>query len=210
MADQLYLSLWFRNFRLGDLPASMVRVLHQARSEGDATGLGTATKVIAASSYPLDWNEAAAYQRAYFPEETEASMPEAAVAEAMEILHDDYAYEFETTWPLWTAESVGGLDPIWREEEHVLRIIGFGPQFDDGAYQQNGHVRVDLGTDTPFLEEEAPLDLESAEKLKENVQRLVDFVTRIEKNCGIENRLLWSESGENLAKKLIARLQKLN
>lgn len=203
MADQLYLSLWFRNFRLGDLPQALTRVLHQVREDDSA-------RIVAASSYPLDWNEAAAFQRAYFPEETEASKPEAAVADATEILHDDYAYEFETHWPLWTAESVGGLDPIWREEERVLRIIGFGPQFEDGAYQQNGHVRVDLGTDTPFLEEEAPLDLESAEKLKENVQRLVDFVTRIEKNAGIENRLLWSESGENLAKKLIARLQKLN
>ena len=105
---------------------------------------------------------------------------------------------------------MGGLDPIWREEERAIRVIGFGPQFDDAAYQQNGHVRIDLGIDTPFLEEEASLDLESAEKLKENVQRLVDLVGRIEKHCGVENRLLWSESGENLAKKLIARLQKLN
>ncbi len=203
MADQLYLSLWFRNFRLGDLPQALARVLHQVRADGRA-------RIIAASSYPLDWNEAAVYQRAYFNEETEASKPEAAVAEATEILHDDYAYEFETRWPLWTAESVGGLDPIWREEERALRVIGFGPEFDSGAYQQNGHVRIDLGTETPFLEEETPLDLESAEKLKENVQRLVDLVARIEKNCGIENRLLWSESGENLAKKIIARLQKLN
>ena len=203
MADQLYLSLWFPNFRLGDLPEALTRVLHQIRADGSA-------KIIAASSYPLDWNEAAAYQRAYFLEETEAAKPEFAVAEATELLHDDYAYEFETRWPLWDAESVGGLDPTWRDEERAIRVIGFGPQFDEGAYQQNGHVRIDLGIDTPFLEEEAPLDLESADKLKDNVQRLVDLVARIEKHCGIENRLLWSESGENLAKKLIARLQKLN
>jgi len=29
----------------------------------------------------------------------------------------------------------------------------------------------------------------------------------VEKNCGVTGRVLWSESEENLAQKLIARLQ---
>ena len=33
---------------------------------------------------------------------------------------------------------------------------------------------------------------------------------QVEKNCGVETRLLWTESEESLAQKLIARLQKLN
>jgi hypothetical protein len=41
-----------------------------------------------------------------------------------------------------------------------------------------------------------------------NVQKLVNFTTAVEKNTGISGRVLWSESEENLAQKLIARLQK--
>jgi hypothetical protein len=32
----------------------------------------------------------------------------------------------------------------------------------------------------------------------------------VEKNAGTATRLLWSESGENLAQKLIGRLQKVH
>jgi len=40
----------------------------------------------------------------------------------------------------------------------TIRIIGFGPHFEDGFYEQNGHIRVDLGTDTAFLQEDVDLD----------------------------------------------------
>jgi hypothetical protein len=39
---------------------------------------------------------------------------------------------------------------------------------------------------------------------------LIDFTTKAEKTSGASARLLWSESEENLAQKLIARLQKVN
>ena len=38
---------------------------------------------------------------------------------------------------------------------------------------------------------------------------LVNFTIAVEKNCGITGRVLWSESEENLAQKLIERLQKV-
>jgi len=37
----------------------------------------------------------------------------------------------------------------------------------------------------------------------------VDYINRAEKSVGAETRLLWSESDENLAQKLIARLQRV-
>jgi hypothetical protein len=39
---------------------------------------------------------------------------------------------------------------------------------------------------------------------------LVEVTNLIQENCGISSRLLWSDSGENLAQKLIARLQRVN
>jgi hypothetical protein len=171
---------------------------------------GGSERVHAAAAYPISWNEAPVYQRIYGQDELEASMPESAVAEATASLYDDYAYEFEMKWDLWVAEGAGGLDAIWREEPRIVRVTGFGPQFDEGAYDQNGNIRVDFGIDTPFLEDDVELDSTGVKHVEQNLQRLVVLTRAIELKCGISSRLLWSESGENLAQKLIARLQRVN
>jgi hypothetical protein len=204
MADRLYLSLWFPNFRLPALAPAIVSVLKQFG------GVGHSPRVHAAAAYPVSWNETPFYQRIYEEDEVQESGTERAVAEATEILHDDFAYEFELKWDLWVAETVGGLDPTWKQEPVVVRVVGFGPQFDEGAYEQNGQVRVDFGLDTPFLLEDVDLDQVDAEYIKRNVQKLVEVTNLIQDNCGISSRLLWSDSGENLAQKLIARLQRVN
>jgi hypothetical protein len=207
MADQLYLSLWYPNFRLTSLPAALEKVMEQF---GVVAG---SSRVKAAAAYPLSWNEAPAYQRVYDKEHEPDSVdsePRLAIPAAMEMLHDDFAYEFELLWELWTPEIGGGLDPVWRKEPSAVRIVGFGPQFDEAAWEQNGHVRVDFGPETPFLQEEVELDDEVADYVKQNVQLLVDFTNAVQQNGGISTRLLWSESGDSLAQKLIARLQSVN
>src|SRR5271156_4195269 len=132
MADRLYLSLWFPNFRLAALAPAIVSVLKQF---GEA---GRSARVHAAAAYPISWSETPFYQRIYEEEEVQESAPEQAVAEATQILHDDFAYEFELKWDLWGLEAVGGLDPTWKQEPTIVRVVGFGPAFDDGAYEQNG------------------------------------------------------------------------
>lgn len=212
MADQLYLSLWYPNFRLLALAPALIRVMEQF------SAIGGSSTVKAAAAYPLSWNEAPAYQRIYdqnlgepaSEEEVQAASPLQAVAACMELLHDDFAYEFELLWELWVPEQGGGLDPIWKKEPRVVRMVGFGPEFDQGAYEQNGHVRIDFGTDTPFLHEDIDLDEDAARHVKQNVELLVDFTNAVQQHCGISTRLLWSESGESLAQKLIARLQHVN
>ncbi len=47
------------------------------------------------------------------------------------------------------------------------------------------------------------------QQARANVQRFVSFTANVEKNCGISGRVLWSESSENLAQKLIQRLQRV-
>ncbi len=204
MADQLYLSIWLPNFRLVSLGDTLVGVLRQL------AGAGGSTPVTAAAVYPISWNEAPVYQRVYDEADGEAALPEAAVAEALQMLHGDYAYEFEVKWDLWVPETGGGLDTVWRQEPRTLRVIGFGPDFDEGSYEQNGHVRIDFGTDAPFLQEELALEPETAARVQQNVQKLIDVTQAIQNNLAVTSRLLWSESGESLAEKLIARLQRLN
>ena len=87
-----------------------------------------------------------------------------------------------------------------------MRVTGYGPLFDEGAYEQDGHIRVDLGTDGPFLDEDVDLDQVGAQHVKENVQQLIGLAGAVEKASGATARLLWSELGESLAQKLAARL----
>jgi hypothetical protein len=208
MADQLYLSLWFPDFRVQALPEKLVSVLHQfARVSGNR-------RVSAANACPISWNEVPSYQRIYVvdsrSEAGEESFAENAVAEATQQLFDDTAYEFEVRWPLWTPEGGEGLDVVWKEQPSIVRVIGYGPQFDDAAYESNGHIRVDFGLDSPFLLEEVDLDPIAAQRVQQNVEKLVAFTLSVEKHCGISSRLLWTESGESIAQKLIDRLQRVN
>ncbi|HEX4038229.1 MAG TPA: hypothetical protein VHX37_09235 [Acidobacteriaceae bacterium] len=207
MVDQLYLSLWYPNFRLDALPGALEKVMEQF------VAVGGSARVSAATAYPISWNETPAWQRVYRAEtEDEDASPRAAIAAAMENAHDDDAWEFELVWELWVPEAGGetGLDTMWRQEPRGVRVVGFGPQFDEGAYETNGHIRVDFGLDTPFLYEDLDLDEDAVQRVKENVARLVEFTHLVQKNGGIATRLLWSESGESLARKLIERLQQVN
>jgi hypothetical protein len=205
MSDQLYLSLWYPNFRLDALPGALEKVMEQFAAAGGSS------RVSAATVYPISWNEAPIWQRVCRNEaEDEDAAPRAVIAAAMESAHDDYAWEFELVWELWIPEQAAGFDTMWRQEPRTVRVTGFGPNFDEGAYETNGHIRVDFGLDAPFLYEDMDLDKDAIARVRQNIHRLVAFTDGIQKNGGISTRLLWSESGESLAQKLIDRLQQVN
>ena len=96
-----------------------------------------------------------------------------------------------------------------RLQPSQVKFLVHGIEFDDGVYQQEGHIQVDLGLDSPFLQEDVPLTIEAAARVRANVQKLVEFTSKVEKNSGANARLLWSESDQNFAQKLIARLQRV-
>jgi hypothetical protein len=173
--------------------------------------------VTAASAYPLGFTESPVYQRIYVnderAEESRESEIEYAVAEATEQLHDDMAYEFEMKWGLWAPsleDGPEGLETLWKQQPTTVKVLGFGPQFDDAGFEQNGHIRVDFGLDTPWILEDAELDETTTHYIQKNIEMLLAFTLSVEKHCGISSRLLWTESGEPLAEKLIGRLQRVN
>jgi hypothetical protein len=203
MSDALYLSLWYPNLRLAELEAKAVAVL------GTFAAHGGEARVYAATVWPVGWSEAPVFQHVYGRGERGAD-PAEAVAGAMELLHEDYAYEFQIGWNLWTLEAAPEADARWAREERLVRVTAFGPLFDEGAYEQDGHIRVDFGTDGPFLAEEADLDQVGARHVEENVRQLVGLTAAVERASGSTARLLWSELGESLAERLAARLSKGN
>ncbi|HWG19922.1 MAG TPA: hypothetical protein VG225_05265 [Terracidiphilus sp.] len=217
MSDALYLSLWYPNLRLAGLAEKLTTVL------GEFATHGGEPLVYAATVWPVSWQEAPVFQRVWgravaSPVPDQAGQqpislgaePRVAVEEALELLHEDYAYEFQIGWSLWELESRPGLDPRWVREPRLVRVTGFGPLFDEGSYEQDGHIRVDFGSDAPFLEEEAELDSVAARHMAENVGQLVELTAAVEKASGATARLLWSELGESLAQRLAARLSQGN
>ena len=76
-----------------------------------------------------------------------------------------------------------------------MRVTGFGPLFDEGAYEADGHIRVDFGSDAPFLEEDLELDSVAARHVEENVRQLVELTAAVEKASGATARLLVERTG---------------
>jgi hypothetical protein len=151
--------------------------------------------------YPVSWNEPTILEQRFRP-----GIPaEEAVLIASGLLHEDYAYLFEAFWDLWIVAE----NSEWTLQPSQVKFLVHGEEFDDGVCEREGHIQVDLGLDTPFLQEEVPLTIEAAARVRANVQKLVEFTSKVEKNAGANARLLWSESDQNFAQKLIARLQRV-
>jgi hypothetical protein len=196
MADSLYLSLWYANFDVEEMLPHMLTVLRQFPFSARAPGVNYA------ALHPVSWSEATVLERRFSP----PASPEAAVLAASELLHQDYAYLFEGVWDLW----VQGNDEKWQQQPSPVRFIARALDFEEGAWEQEGHIQVDFGLDSLFLQDDVSLTREAKEHVRANVQQLVEFSTKIERKSGASGRVLWSESEDSFAQKLVARLQRVN
>jgi hypothetical protein len=194
--DPLYLSLWFPDFSGPEMLPHAFAVLQQFPFSAQRPG------ITYFALHPVSWNEATVLERR-FPLGID---PGQAALLAAETVHEDYAYVFEGYWDLWTPDLT---KESWVLEPALVKFIVQGEEFDDGAYQQTGHVEVDFGPDSFFLQPETSLSEQTSEKIRENVAKLVEFSKNVQKNSGTSARLLWSESEESLAQKLVARLQRV-
>src|SRR5258707_10138726 len=199
MADNLYLSIWFPSFHEQEFLPRLLSVLKQFPYSSPMTGIGH----LAVRS--VSWDQPILFQQTF----DYRVDPERALAMAGEFLHEDNAYELDVMWDLWMPVKEGDLDEKWELRPQTVKFIVFGTKFEDATYQQNGHIQVDFGLDAPFLYEDVEFTEIVEKRIKANVHKLVSFTTAVEKNCGISGRVLWSESEDNLAQKLIERLQKV-
>ncbi len=195
MADPLYLSLWFPSFSEPEMMPRLLSVVRQFLFSASRPGIATV------SVHPVSWSEATVLERRFRP----GIEPEQAIAIAADMLHADYAYLLDAYWDLWVRNDDSGE---WIVEPRQVKFIAHGEEFEDGAYEQTGHIQVDFGLDTPFIFDDVDLNETSTPRIRANVQKLVNFTNALEKTAGITGRVLWSESDENLAQKLIQRLQK--
>lgn len=196
MADSLYLSVWFPSFREGEMMTRTVGVLRQFPFSTLREG------ITYLSVHPVAWSEPTVLERRFTP----GILPEEAADLASEFAHLDFAFVFEAFWDLWVPSDDEHGDS-WVQRPIAVRFLVHGTQFDDGIYSEDGHIEVDFGLDSSFVSEGLELTPVEQDHLRANIAKLVSFSSAVEKNCAISGRVLWSESDENLAQKLIAKLQ---
>ena len=196
MPDSLYLSLWFPHVSGPEILPHAMAVLQQFPFSAQRPGIAYV------AVQPVSWNEATVLERRFSP----GIAPEEAILISADLVHDDYAFIFDAYWDLWMPEEMGEQ---WKLVPSPVKFIVQGEEFDEGTYAQDGHILVDFGLDSPFLQENVALTEETQAKVRDNVSKLVEFTMKAEKNTRATARLLWSESEENLAQKLVARLQKV-
>jgi hypothetical protein len=196
MADSLYLSIWFPSFREEEMMVRTAGVLRQFSYSALREG------ITYLSVHPVAWTEPTVLERRFNP----GISPEEAADLASEFSHDDFAFVFEAFWDLWVPSDDEHGDS-WVQRPVAVRFLVHGVQFDDGIYSEHGHLEVDFGLDTLFVHEGLRISPVIETHLRANIAKLVAFSSAVEKNCAISGRVLWSESEENLAQKLIAKLQ---
>jgi hypothetical protein len=196
VADSLYLSLWFPNFEPDEMLPRALAVMQQFPFSAQRPGISYV------ALHPVSWNEPTIFEQRFRP-----GIPsEEAVLLASDLLHEDYAYLFEAFWDLWILDEDR---QEWVLQPSLVKFMAHGIEFDDGTYQSDGHIQADFGIDSAFLQDEVQLTGDAETRVRANVQKLVEFINKAEKSSGASGRLLWSDSEENFAQKLIARLQKV-
>ena len=196
MADSLYLSIWFPSFRENEMMSRAVGVLRQFPYSALREG------ITYLSVHPVAWSEPTVLEQRFNP----GISPEEAADIASEFVHDDFAFVFEAFWDLWLPSDDEHGDS-WVQRPVAVRFLVHGVQFDDGIYTDDGHIQVDFGLDSSFLYEGPQRSSAIETHVRVNIAKLVAFSSAVEQHCAISGRVLWSESEENLAQKLIAKLQ---
>jgi hypothetical protein len=196
MPDPLYLSLWYPHFETIEILSRTFSVMRQFPFSKLRPG------ITYLAIHPVSWGEPTILEQRFHP----GVAPEEAIAVAEDLLHSDYAFVFDAYWDLWFPAENQGTE--WAKRSSPVKFIAHGTEFEHPEAEV-GDIQVDLGLDEPFLYENLQLTPVQENLLRENVAQLVAFTAAVEKNSGSSARLLWSESEENLAQKLIARLQKV-
>jgi hypothetical protein len=196
MSDSFYLSLWFTDFSGPAILPHVFAVLQQFPFSAQRPG------VTYLAVQPVSWNEASILERRFSP----GIDPQEALVVAADLIHDDYAYILDAYWDLWVPDETG---QHWLVTPSLVKFIVQGEEFDDAIHQETGHIEIDFGLDSLFVQENVKLTEETQAKIRDNLSKLVEFTKKVEINTRATSRRLWSESEESLPQKLISRLQKV-
>src|SRR5947199_4114012 len=95
---------------------------------------------------------------------------------AADLIHDDYAYIFEAYWDLWTPNEQGE----WLLVPSLVTFTAQGEEFEEGAEEETGHIQIDFGLDSLFVQEQVKLTEETQGGIGEKVVGLLGVRREIE------------------------------
>ena len=177
------------------------------RALGEFPASASAPGIQSFAIYPFRWSETPVLQQTF----GEGADMDHVVGLAREFLHEDYAYEAQLNWNRWVQKprEVSGRR---HRIPAAVSLVCLGPEFDREGLEQHCDLQINFGLDSAFLPTEEEWALSGAGPnrdlaslwMRENVRQLWGFVRQLEKKLPLAKKLLWCESGENLAEKILS------
>lgn len=186
MADQLYLSYRLRGYTAQNVVRHFEKLLrlfpYSKLSRGATTLRVNAVSALEPPLFEQSFDD---------PPEVDSML-----AASREFIASDCGLYVETRWDLWQFET------DWQLAPARIVLAAFAPGFDSGV---DDHLRIDFGIDALFLPQpELPNHLFVA---RSNVRSLLHLVHELDRSFSVEERRLWTESGDNFAERLQVALE---
>ena|SRR5271157_2904218 len=189
MGDPLYLSLWLGGFSPLALPVYFRKTLEVFPLSKLAPG--GILRV-----YAVSFREVPVFE-GFIDTEVDAR---AAADAVQELVHDDCCIQLETRWDLWLWNGDWSLQPS------RVCIEIHAPLFEHDVLNPTGeaeHVWIDLGREELFLPQPKSDQLRPVQS---NIRSILHLASDLEDALAVERRLLWSESEDNFAERLMLLL----
>lgn len=180
MTDRLFFSLWLRTGSTDSPLVRLSRVLERFPFSRLAPRMSLAVRALSTREAPLFEDS--------FTAGDLAALSEAASAWTA----PDDAFEVDASWDLLLQD--GGS---WGLRPARVAIFVYGPGFER---EEDEDIRIEFGSETPFFP--TPESPASFRFVQENIRSLLRLVQDLEEAFPVARRTLWSESGENFAKRL--------
>lgn len=184
MADQLFLSYNLRGYTGSNMLRHYEKMLRKFPFSKLVKG-GPVLRIVAVRN-----SEAPLLEKAFEPGTIDGLMEAAREYET-----SDAAVQVDAAWDLWQ------YDGDWQLTPARVTLLCYGPGFEDS---DGDHLRIDLGIDTRFLPQ--PELANHAAMVRSNIKSLLHLVSDLDSELTVEGRRLWTESGENFAKRLQSAL----
>lgn len=187
MPDQVYLSYWLRGFTT----ATMLRRLETALRTFPFSRLSPRLDL---TVYAVEYSEPPVLERTF----EGLDQLDELLTGAGEFLHDDSAIEVAGFWDLWQWNEDAGE---WKLRPASVIVTCYAPRFPSELGEQ---LRFEFGPEAPYLPEIDTPGVLTA--IRSNLRSLIHLAEDMDRAFNVEKRQLWSESGENLARRLAEAL----
>jgi hypothetical protein len=217
MANQTFLRVWCRDFSEEHILETFGAFLGTVPFSKSKPGF---THFIARAVEPSEWP--------VLEQDLRNSPFDAAgiIELAQGQLHSDCSYEVNSAWDLWIWEVATDR---WKLDPQPLEILGRGEDYDNAIWREEGHIEVNLGFEHLFTGYGGLLGVDSAEQappetpeemrfleamawpenlqryrenMQENIRKLQDWMSRIQRTVPVERVQLWSEGDGDFEERL--------